>query len=78
MGRLLWGGAEPESLEEFGLSQSPTVNITPNVEDIVNKLSTLIDQRRTLSDIGYESRKFAEANHDHLEIAKKYIKEWSI
>ncbi len=78
LGKVVVGGAEPESLEEFGLSHSPVINITPNVEDIVNKLSTLIDQRKTLSEIGYESRKFAEANHDHIEIAKKYIKEWSI
>lgn len=76
LGKVVVGGAEPESIIELGVPQSPVINITPNVADIVEKISTLIDARLKLESIGYESRIFAENHHDHIKISKKYLSEW--
>lgn len=78
LGKVVVGGAEPESMNEFGLNKSPVINITPNTQDIVDKLTTLIENKINLESIGWESRQFVENNHDSVEIAKKYVQQWNL
>lgn len=76
LGKVVVGGGEPESILEFGASSSPVVNIIPDVTDIVEKLSALIDARLTLESRGFASRVFAEQHHDHIKISERYLQEW--
>ena len=76
LGKVVVGGGEPESIIEFGETKSPIINITPNVSDIVEKISSLIESREKIESLGNESRSFAEKHHDHIKISKKYITEW--
>lgn len=76
LGKVVVGGAEEESLQEFNLTSSPIINIKPNVNDIVDKISNLIDNKINLEAIGFSSRQFAVNNHCSLKIAAQYIEEW--
>lgn len=76
LGKVVVGGCEPESLQEFNAVYSPVINIIPSVNDIVEKISELIANRSKLNEIGYKSRIFAEKYHCHIKIAEQYHKEW--
>lgn len=78
LGKVVVGGCEPESIQEFNEIYSPVINIVPSVNDIVEKISKLILNRHKLNDIGYKSRIFAEKHHCHIKIAEQYYKEWMI
>lgn len=76
LGKVVIGGAEIESLESFGLSKSPVINIKPNVEDIVSKLECLILSRNKVKAMGLESRNFAESFHDDKLVASQFLDVW--
>lgn len=76
MGKVVLGGAEPESLKSLGVENSPVINIKPNAQGIVEEIEKLLEKKEQIKDIGLQSRKFAEETHGHIEIAKKYLKTW--
>lgn len=76
MGKVVLGGAEPESLKALKVDKSPVINIKPDFNEIVKAIENLLEKRKQILSIGYESRLFAEKNHCHLKVAEKYIKEW--
>jgi hypothetical protein len=78
MGKVVLGGAEPESLESLGVNSSPVINIKPNADSIVKEVEKLIYyDKEQLKEIGFSSRKFVERVHNNTFIAKKYIKIWN-
>jgi hypothetical protein len=77
MGKIVMGGAEPESLSTLGVKESPVINILPSKDDIVNKIELLLEKRKNFEQLGYESRVFAETVHGHIPVAEKYVKAWS-
>lgn len=77
MGKVVLGGAEPESLLSFGVEHSPVVNIEPSSSSIVKAVERLLQEKKRIPEIGFSSRKFAENNHCHVDIASKYISTWS-
>lgn len=77
MGKVVLGGAEPESLKALGVNDTPVINILPDPSDIVKKVECLLEQRNRIEEIGYKSRMFAENVHGHLKIARQYIDTWS-
>lgn len=78
MGKIVLGGAEPESLNSLGVKKSPVINIKPSALSIVEEIEKLLDNKIKITEHGYESRKFAEKVHGHIDIAKKYIKTWGL
>ena len=77
MGKIVLGGAEPESLHSFGVSSSPIYNILPEPLDIVAKIETLIDQKSDFEILGQKSRNFVEEQHNYIKIAENYIAQWT-
>lgn len=77
MGKIVLGGAEPESLHSFGVSSSPIYNILPDTLDIVAKIETLIDQKSDFEILGQKSRNFVEEQHNYIKIAENYIAQWT-
>ena len=77
MGKVVLSGNEPSAMKAMKISNSPIINVLPDHNDILKKIEFLIQEKNSISNIGFESRKFVEKNHDHIEIAKKYIKTWS-
>lgn len=77
MGKIVLGGAEPESLKSHGIDNSPVINLEPNYQSIIEAVEMLLDNRHEIPDRGYNSRKYAESVHGHIIVAKKYIDTWN-
>jgi len=77
MGKVVLGGAEPESLVSLGILDSPVINVLPNTQSIVTSIEKLLAKKNEITKIGYQSRKFVEKNHNNIDIAKLYLKTWS-
>ena len=75
-GKVVLGGAEPESLQELGIEKSPVINILPDPLDIEKKILYLLDNRNMITEMGYQSRLFAEKNHNYINIASDYVDIW--
>lgn len=76
MGKIVMGGAEPETLKAYGADDSPVINILPDSKDIVRKIENLLDSRNSFAEHGWQSRKFAETYHNHVTVADQYVKTW--
>ncbi len=76
MGKVVVGGAEPESLVSLGMSGSPVINVTPSPQSIIAEVVKILDQRASVPQIGYESRIFAEKFHSHIKVAQSYLDVW--
>jgi glycosyltransferase involved in cell wall biosynthesis len=77
MGKIVLGGAELESLKCFNIKQSPVINILPSVDDIINKLTTIIDLKHEQRDvISHDSRKYICEHHNYIKIAEQYVDAW--
>lgn len=77
MGKVVLGGAEPESLVSLGVNKSPVINIEPNAESIVVAIEHLLEKRNSFKQLGYESRQFALEVHGHVKVARKYVDTWN-
>lgn len=76
MGKIVLGGAEPESLKALGFKDTPIINIKPNAESIVQEIEYLIDHKADIPERGFEARNFVINNHNYIDIAQKYINTW--
>jgi len=48
----------------------------PDVENIVEKLSGLIENPKKIEKIGSNARRFINREHDYIKIASRYIDIW--
>jgi hypothetical protein len=78
MGKIVLGGAEPESLRSLGVEASPVINIEPNSLSIIEEIEKLLTDKEKIMQLGYESRQFSEEIHQHIKIAKKYVETWNM
>lgn len=76
MGKVVLGGAEPESLTSLGVKDSPVINIKPNAKSIINAIEYLLKNKDQIKNIGFASRQFVEKNHNYVDIARKYLEIW--
>lgn len=76
LGKVVMGGAEPESLLRLGVEKSPVINIKPKASYIVMKIEEILKNRNLIEEIGEESRLFAEENHNYLTISMKFLRIW--
>lgn len=75
MGKIVFGGAEPESLMSFGINSSPVINIKPDSKDIAKKISQILDSA-DIDELRTKSRKYAEDVHCCRKVATQYIDTW--
>ncbi len=76
MGKVVLSGNEPECQREFGRTDIPIINITPSIDDIYTKLEKLVLNKKSIEEIGYNSRIFVENFHDYVTVAQKYVDTW--
>lgn len=77
MGKVVLGGAEPESLKSMGVHSSPVINVRPSASNMVESVEQLLDQRYRIQEMGAQSRVFAEKVHGHIRVAELYIDTWN-
>ncbi len=78
MGKVVMGGAEPESLISLGIERSPVINLLPDAKDIMMKITELLDRKAEISELALESRLFVEKHHSHVKVAQKYLDTWAL
>lgn len=76
LGHVVMSGAEKECLDEFGISESPVINILPSVDDIIHKIEYILDNKNYIPEMGRQSRVYVEALHGHVVVARKYLDAW--
>lgn len=76
MGKVVLGGAEPESLSIYGGEQTPVRNILPDSANIVAQLEAVLEARDKLPEMGEASRAFVVKHHDYQKVASRYVEEW--
>lgn len=74
MGKVVLSGNEPTNAPEFGVEYCPVINIRPSVENIVEELSILINNPDKIEQLAQQSQYYFSKVHDHIKVAKKYIK----
>ena len=72
-GKIVMGGAEEIAARELGYSFCPAINLVRNVDQIVSAIENILENKKQIEEIGFESRRFVETYHDHIKIARKYI-----
>ncbi|RYH75505.1 glycosyltransferase family 1 protein [Flavobacteriaceae bacterium 144Ye] len=76
-GKVVLTGAEKEFEKFYDLKHQVAVNVKPDVNQIVNALSDLIENPEKILNISKSARTFIEDYHDYKKIAKKYSNAWS-
>lgn len=76
-GKVVVGGGEPEMYELLRENElKPIVNVTPNEQDIFDRLEHLILHPELISPLSEQSRIFVEKHHDYRKVAQQYIDFW--
>ena len=75
-GKVVLGGAEPESLESLNYGICPTINVFPSAESIVYEVEMLLKNKKDITKLGFEGRQFVEKNHNYIDIAQRYVDTW--
>lgn len=76
LGKIVLGGAEPESLNALKMESSPVINVKPDYMSIVDAIERILDRRREITRLSFESRAFVTKYHDHISVAKQYLEAW--
>lgn len=74
-GKVVMAGNHPEIQGELGMVP-PVVWIKPDVKHIVSQLEMIIENRNSISEMGYKSRQHVEKYHDHIKVASQYLEAW--
>ncbi|MFC4656868.1 glycosyltransferase [Rheinheimera marina] len=77
MGKVVIGGAEPESLKALGIDKSPVINVIPEVASIVSAVERVLHQKNDIEELSLLSRQFVEQVHSHSKVAELYLRRWN-
>ncbi len=78
-GKVVFTGAETEFLQQYHLNENEVnINALPDVNDIVNQLSLLIENPNLILDISKNAKAFIEKEHNYKTIARAYLKTWEV
>lgn len=75
-GKIVLSGARREALEAYGVKECPIFGILPDVQQIVDTLSYIIDNKDRITEWGEQSRQYVEELHDCKKVAVQYIEAW--
>ena len=77
-GKIVMSGSEPEVLKEVEVTDCPVINITPNINQIINEFERILENKKQIEELSHESRTYVEETHDYIKIANKYIESWGV
>jgi glycosyltransferase involved in cell wall biosynthesis len=76
-GKVVFTGAEPEFWQQYALTEAVNCNATADVNQLVEALSSLLENPKELIAIGARARKFIEKEHHYKTIAAQYLATWA-
>lgn len=75
-GKVVMSGCREETLNAFGIKNTPMICTKPDVEYLYNKMVEIVKNKKDISKLGFESRKYVEELHDYRKVAQLYINAW--
>lgn len=75
-GKIVFGGCENQYMDYMGIKYPPLINIRPDSDHIKNQIANFLDQSYIAKEISKEAFEFVKTRHDHLKVAKMYLKVW--
>jgi len=75
-GKCVLTGAEKEFEDYYKLKETVAVNILPDFNDLVDKLSDLIENPNKILTISKNARHFIEQHHHYKKVAQQYVDTW--
>ena len=75
-GKIVMCCSTKEALNEIGQESSPVIPISANIDDIYEKLISIVNKKNEIENMGFQSRKYVEKVHDCNIIAEKYLEAW--
>lgn len=75
-GKIVFGGCEKEYLDTFSTNEPPLINITPDSNYIKFTIESFLEKPELVPELSRRSFEFVKKHHDHIEIAKKYLRCW--
>ena len=76
-GKVVFSGASDVYLTAHYLKSVPVIDAQPDVDYLVDELSTLIEHPQTILEIGRAARNHILQHHESVMIAEKYLKLYS-
>lgn len=76
LGKVVVGGGHPAGLAEYGLSSSPIIPVHPSIKSIEESIIKLLENRKEIPQVGYDSRMYVENTHNYELVAKKFLSAW--
>ena len=76
-GKLVCGGAEPESSILYGGVLPPAINLVPDAKEIVQVLEQVLDGKNNFLKLSEQGRAFVESFHSPTKVAMRYTDCWS-
>ena len=76
-GKVVAGGAEPESGILYKGELPPIYNLPPEQSQLTQTLERILDDRRSIEQRSVASREFVLKHHSPITVAEQYITYWS-
>jgi len=77
-GLIVVGGGEPENYEILGESElRPIINVLPDEDDCYKKMEHIVLHPEIIPELKRQSIEYIHRHHDHIKVAKQYIRSWS-
>lgn len=76
-GKVVAGGAEPESAILYGGELPPVYNLPADQQGLNQVLERILDERQGIAERSFASREFVVKHHSPLKVAEAYINYWS-
>lgn len=76
-GKVVFTGADDTFSSHYQLTNPVAIHANPDVDELVAKLSYLIENPEEIITIGKNARSFVEKEHDYLTIAERYLEVWN-
>ena len=75
-GKVVFTGAEAEFNNQYQLTRKVAINATPDVQELIDNLSFLIENLNEILKISEHARSFVQTEHHYINISKKYVDLW--
>ncbi|OBQ55555.1 glycosyltransferase family 1 protein [Tamlana sp. s12] len=76
-GKVVFTGVSEEFLDHYKIKKRIAINTTPNLQEIIDNLSYLIENPKEIESISKNARDYIEEIHDYKKVAQQYIDCWN-
>jgi len=77
MGQVVFTGADADFLKYYNLKEDQVcIQARPDLDDLVEKLSQLIENKESIQTIGKQAAQFVTDVHACQTVAKQYLNLW--